>query len=349
MLAPSSQSSDSGDRRPLAAHIWRKDPDGFYVEPQWCSERLFEVETFIGPVWDPCCGIGRIPEAARRAGHPIIATDVIDRGYYRFGGVADFLRCERRVRNIVCNPPFAAADQFVRRALKLATGKVAMIWLARRLNAARWLQHLPLARIYLLTPRPSMPPGHVIATGHGHLHRDKASEVPATRCTRGLTAERRTSCGWCGSDMRILGVDPGAVSGGQSTMARRKTELEQELTERATLPRAWRRWHREQLKDALAGMHGAVLERLMKQLKDLHSARALVDFIAAQDWTVIDFDTRLIALHQINTAITALRERRGLTPIDDPLPGQPENVFRIIKAIISSFPPNAGNHTEEVR
>jgi hypothetical protein len=130
---------------------------------------------------------------------------------------------------------------------------------------------------------------------------------------------------------------------------KRRTAKEQELNDRATLLRAWRRWRREQLEDALAGMHGAVLEGLMTQLKDLRSARELVDFIAAQDWTAVDYDTRLTALHEINDAIAALREHSGLTPIDDPLPGQPENAFRIIKAIMSSFPPNTGRHTEEVR
>jgi hypothetical protein len=40
-----------------------------------------------------------------------------------------------------------------------------MIWLVPRLNAARWLADTPLARVWLLTPRPSMPPGHVIANG----------------------------------------------------------------------------------------------------------------------------------------------------------------------------------------
>ena len=40
-----------------------------------------------------------------------------------------------------------------------------MIWLLRRLNAARWLASTPLSRIYLLSPRPSMPPGHVILAG----------------------------------------------------------------------------------------------------------------------------------------------------------------------------------------
>lgn len=161
MFAPS-------DYRPLAAHIWKKEPDGFYIEPSWVSERLFEVEQFNGAIWDPACGTGRIVEAARRAGYRTIATDSVDRGYFRFDGVLDFLSedCERVAAvNVVTNPPFTECNRFVRRAIELASGKVAMVWLARRLNAARWLADTPLARIYLLTPRPSMPPGHVIAAG----------------------------------------------------------------------------------------------------------------------------------------------------------------------------------------
>ena len=65
------------DRRPLAAHIWAKEEHGFYIEPQWCSERLFEVEKFNGAIWDPACGIGRVAEAARRAGYRAIATDMV--------------------------------------------------------------------------------------------------------------------------------------------------------------------------------------------------------------------------------------------------------------------------------
>jgi hypothetical protein len=36
----------------------------------------------------------------------------------------------------------------------------------RHLNAAHWLQELPLRRVWLLTPRPSMPPGSWIAKGN---------------------------------------------------------------------------------------------------------------------------------------------------------------------------------------
>ena len=67
--------------------------------------------------------------------------------------------------NIVCNPPFDIFEQFANKALEIARRKVAMIWLVRRLNAARWLEQTPLVRVLLLTPRPSMPPGHTITAG----------------------------------------------------------------------------------------------------------------------------------------------------------------------------------------
>jgi hypothetical protein len=123
---------------------------------------------------------------------------------------------------------------------------------------------------------------------------------------------------------------------------KRRSEKEQTLQDNARLLRTWKNFHREQLEQALTGVHAAVFERLMTRLKDLRSARELVDFIAAQDWTAVDYDTRFTALHQINNAIAALRERNGLTPIDDPLPGAPENAFRIIKTIMTSFPLQAG-------
>jgi hypothetical protein len=153
-------------RRPLGAHIWAREELGFYVEPSWVPERLFAVETFAGDIHDPGCGIGRTAEAARHAGYTVCATDIVDRGYQHFHGCLDFLRCKRPLAaNIVVNPPFDKVAQFVERALALTRGKVAVISLVCRLNAAHWLVDTPLARIYLLTPRPSMPPGEVILRG----------------------------------------------------------------------------------------------------------------------------------------------------------------------------------------
>jgi hypothetical protein len=136
--------------RPRATRIWPREAAGFYIEPHWCSERLFATEQFIGSVWDCACGTGRIIESARNAGYHVVATDLIDRGYQHFNGRVDFLGCEHRcAENIVVNPPFDLCERFACHALTgldQPPNKVAVIWLVRRLPAARWLSSTPRAR-----------------------------------------------------------------------------------------------------------------------------------------------------------------------------------------------------------
>ena len=117
-----------------------------------------------------------------------------------------------------------------------------------------------------------------------------------------------------------------------------QSKKDKKLADDARLMRWWSAWHREQLEQALDGMHGDIMRGLMAQLKDLHSARALVDFISARDWSRVDANTRMIALHAINRAIAALRSKSGLPFVDDLLPGQPDNAYRIIKNLFNSFP-----------
>ncbi len=64
----------------------------------------------------------------------------------------------------MCNPAFTMHERFTKHALTLAPF-VAMIMPVRKLNAAHWLYELPLSRVWLLTPRPSMPSGSFIAAG----------------------------------------------------------------------------------------------------------------------------------------------------------------------------------------
>lgn len=154
-------------KRAENSHIWEREQHEHYVEPEWCSKRLFEVEEFdrSGVMLDPCCGFGRIPNAAMLAGYMVVASDIVNRGYDRIDRVSNFFENVPPVTSIVCNPPFDIFQKFAERALQIATGKIAMIWLVRTLPAARWLRDTPLAKILFLTPRPSMPPGHVIARG----------------------------------------------------------------------------------------------------------------------------------------------------------------------------------------
>lgn len=146
-----------------SSHIWPRNTADWYVEPEWCSSRLFEAETFVGTVHDPAAGMGRIVEAAIAHGHHATGADIVDRG---FGFVVeDFALVTTPVANIVVNPPFGIAREFVGHALTLAAHKVAVLFPVARLNAAHWLMDTPLRRIWLLTPRPSMPPGETIMRG----------------------------------------------------------------------------------------------------------------------------------------------------------------------------------------
>jgi len=150
----------------LNAHIWEREQHEHYVEPFWCSERLFEEEDFAGEIYDPCCGFGRIVMGARKAGFTAYGSDLVDRGFVGSKAYVDFLHSDfDDVDNIVCNPPFEVVPDFAAHALANTLRKVAMIFPTARLNAAHWLRGTPLARVWLMTPRPSMPPGHTITAG----------------------------------------------------------------------------------------------------------------------------------------------------------------------------------------
>jgi hypothetical protein len=110
---------------------------------------------------------------------------------------------------------------------------------------------------------------------------------------------------------------------------------EKKLADDARLLRAWRNWHHEELEAALARPHGAVIGQLMQILHELtlQSAPVLLEFVRAQHWKAVDYDSRLTALHEVNTAIMELRERNGMPPFDDRLDRR-ANVFQLIRAII---------------
>jgi hypothetical protein len=123
----------------------------------------------------------------------------------------------------------------------------------------------------------------------------------------------------------------------------RKLNKNEKLAESQKLPRAYKQWHREQLEDALAGPHGATVAELMILLDrlELNSAAALLACVQRTDWSTISYDTRFTVLHQINHTITRLRERIGMMAIDDPLPNQPDSVFRRIRQMLFAAPPGA--------
>jgi hypothetical protein len=131
-----------------------------------------------------------------------------------------------------------------------------------------------------------------------------------------------------------------------------KQERERERAGDAKMFRAWKAFHREQRDAVLTGPHGAVLSELFRMFKNLAHMQPvqLIGFVQSVDWTTIDFHTRLVVVHECNVAVTALREKHKVEPIDDGLPGDLDTPFRTIKSIVlAPFLPREGAHRGEAR
>jgi hypothetical protein len=133
-------------------------------------------------------------------------------------------------------------------------------------------------------------------------------------------------------------------------MKRRNTAQEKKLADNERLLRWWKKFHREEREAVLAGPHSVVLGELFRMFKNLQHVRPaqLLGFARSIDWAAIDADTKLVTLHELNAAITRLREKHNMEPIDDTVSDEPP--FRMIKAIMFPASPHCeGAHRGAAR
>jgi hypothetical protein len=167
-----------GPLRKRDSSLWKREPNDWYVEPEWCSQRLFEVERFQGSILDPACGGANIVKSAWDAGYAVQGWDIVRRSdwcLHAWDWCAGDVYPGGPIDNIVSNPPFGLCDDrktrtypFVERCLERAGRKVALLLPSNWIQGdarSRWLETTPLYRVYFLSPRPSMPPGQVIEAG----------------------------------------------------------------------------------------------------------------------------------------------------------------------------------------
>ncbi|WP_308274599.1 hypothetical protein [Prevotella sp.] len=95
----------------------RQREDYYATEPK-ATEWLCKLERFEGRILEPSCGEGHMSEVLKAAGYEVVSRDLVDRGY---GEVADFLAIDNLAwdGNIVTNPPYKYAQQFVEKALSI--------------------------------------------------------------------------------------------------------------------------------------------------------------------------------------------------------------------------------------
>lgn len=105
----------------------REENDYYATEPV-AVEMLCDLETFSNQIWECACGQGHISKILEQRGYTVKSTDLIDRGFGDPG--IDFLKSTDLFSgDIVTNPPYKWAQEFIEHALDLIPegNKVAML------------------------------------------------------------------------------------------------------------------------------------------------------------------------------------------------------------------------------
>jgi hypothetical protein len=106
-------------------------------------------------IWEPACGEGHLSEVLLDRGYRVQSTDLINRGYG--DGVVDFLKSTVDIgyTDILTNPPFKVAEEFVRHGLTLSSRVIIFqrIHFLESLKRKELFRECPLRYVYVHSAR----------------------------------------------------------------------------------------------------------------------------------------------------------------------------------------------------
>lgn len=105
----------------------------YYATDPKAVEALLKVEKFSPYVWESACGGGHIVGVLEKHGYKVKKSDIVNRGL-QGTEIIDFLKVKKEdikqdfSRDIITNPPYKFAKEFVENALKISMDgvKIAM-------------------------------------------------------------------------------------------------------------------------------------------------------------------------------------------------------------------------------
>ena len=103
---------------------YREENDFYATDPN-AINLLCEVEKFDKNILEPACGQGHLSKRLIEHGYQVLSYDLIDRGY---GMQNDFLKTTAWTGDIITNPPYKIAKEFIEHSLSIIPkgNKVAM-------------------------------------------------------------------------------------------------------------------------------------------------------------------------------------------------------------------------------
>ena len=140
----------------------RADRDFYATDPKAIDILINECRDvwLSDQIWEPACGLGHLSERLLWYGKSVVSSDIVNRGYDGQYNVIDFLNTDVRVpgADIVTNPPFRYATEFVKTALDKVDFKhyVCMFLKIQFLESRKrkdFLQKNPPRYVYVLSSR----------------------------------------------------------------------------------------------------------------------------------------------------------------------------------------------------
>lgn len=155
--------------QPTLKRVADIDGPDFYPTPPWATHALIDNEPFKGSIWECACGDGAMTQVLENTGQSVRSSDLYERGFGESG--VDFRSENASSVNIVTNPPFNAAEEFVQSGLRNASKKFALLLRLAFLEGAG-RQHsifrkAPPSRVWVFSERITFYPKNVEQKGSG--------------------------------------------------------------------------------------------------------------------------------------------------------------------------------------
>lgn len=133
-----------------------RNENDFYPTPPYVTEALLKVEAFEGLTLEPACGDGAISKVLLDNLINVVSSDLFNYGFGETG--KNFLNVNTKVSNIITNPPFKIALEFIEHAKKITENKIAFLLKTNFLETSKRYpmfqdKVFPFARLYQFSKR----------------------------------------------------------------------------------------------------------------------------------------------------------------------------------------------------
>ncbi len=159
----------NGGYKPTIKRFADLDGPDYFPTPAWATWALIDNERFEGGIWESACGNGAMSEVLKETGQQLQSSDLYDRGYGEAG--IDFLETSRRADNVITNPPYNAAEGFVRSGLSASRKKLALLLRLAFLEGANRqrtiFSQVPPSRVWVFSERITFYPAGATIRGSG--------------------------------------------------------------------------------------------------------------------------------------------------------------------------------------